>query len=456
LAFIREFFAKNRFLLISFVLIFFFFQQDDLFFTARVSLNFFSLKPWDFYEIAAKNMGSVGQINYLPSTYLLFALWGLPLKLFGIQLSPTEGIGLAVFWYKLLPALFYLMCAVLMKTITQHLVEDRKVAEQIALLWLVSPLAFFSQFTFGQYDSFTLFFALLGISYYFKKDLTRFTWCFAVALTFKYFSAFLFFPLLLAMEKDLKKITKFGLLFLIPLVLEMAPYLISGSNEFKLGVLGFSAAHRVFGVEVNNGSSSFNLLFSIWAGICAYAYFWESDSTDWKERIIAICGLSWMMVFFFIYWHPQWLILMSPFMTLNLIYKKNFKDYLKFQLILMAVAMVLFSLNWPGNVDQTLLKLGVLGKWGPNIWATGDVMNMRNLFLIRSSEMWLSFFNALLVISLIFTFRGLVQGREKIDLNDIAAAKKEVVTYSIVSVWMFPAFALLAYLITLIRDVWKA
>ena len=447
--FIRKFFTENYLFLFSFFAIFLLFQQDDLYFTSRVSLNLYGFEPLKLYENAAKYMGS-GQINYMPSTYFVFALWGLPLKLLGINLSPAESIGFAVYWYKLLPVAVYFACAALLKSLIQQIVDDVKIAEKVAILWLVSPLAFFSQFTFGQYDSFTLFCMLLGFHYYFKKDLARFTWCFGIAITFKYFAAFVFFPLLLLLEKDLKRLAKYSFLFLVPFVVEVAPFALTGSKEFNAGVFGFSAANRVFGILVSNGLSTFNLVFMIWGVLCGYLYFWEGAVGAWKERALTWVSVSLIPVFFFVYWHPQWLLLLSPFMMLNLMYKRSLKTYLNFQMILMAVAMVLFVLNWPGNVDQTLLKLGVLGKWGPDLW--DGMIGMRAFFLIRNGGIWLSFFNSLLVISLIFTLRNTFKENEKVELADFNASKALVRTYSIASIWMFPGFALLAYFLTLIRN----
>jgi len=448
--FIQKFFYENQFFLISFVLVFFLFQQDDLYFTSRVSLNLYDLEPLKLYEKAAKYMGT-GQINYMPSTYFIFALWGLPLKLLGISLSPAESVGFAVYWYKLLPVGVYFACAVLLKNLLEQVVENSKIAEKIALLWLVSPLAFFSQFTFGQYDSFTLFLMLFGLGFYFKRDLARFSWCFGVAITFKYFAAFVFFPLILFVEKDFKKLFKYSLYFLIPFVIEAAPYALTGSKEFNSGVFGFSAANRVFGILVSNGVSTFNLLFMLWGVLCGYLYFWEGAFGAWKERALNWASISLVTVFIFVFWHPQWLLLLTPFMTVSLLYRKNFKGFLGFQMIIMAVAMVLFVLNWPGNVDQTLLKYGLLGKWGPNLW--DGMIGMRTFFPIRNSGIWLSFFNSLLVISMVFTFKNISRENEKIELSDLNQAKGLVRTYSVLSIWMFPFFALLAYLLTILRNL---
>ncbi len=448
---IKKIIEENLLLVFGFVVIYLLFQHVDLAYTARASINLFHTNYIDFYDETVRvcNWPKNG-LNYLPSTYILFALWGLPLRVLGLLPAPGQEVDGSIFWFKLLPIVFYFLSGFLMKQLAESILKNRESASWVAKLWLVSPLAFFSQFIFCQYDIFTLFFTLLGLVYYFKKDISRFSLLFGVALTFKYFPVFVFMPLLLMVEKRITALIKYGILFSIPMLLIAGPFAASKSPAFFEGVLGFGAAHRVFGIEMSNGSSNFNILFFLWFLLCAYVYLFEESWNAFKEKAIRYSSFAISGVFFFIFWHPQWLIFLSPFMHLSCMYKKALRPYLSFQMAL-AVALAGVSVHlFNNNVDQTILKGGILGFWFPQVW-TAKVAMMSNFFYPRDPTQWLSFFNALLVIGVIFSHRFLRSNAEKVTEADFSDNRLMIRAYTGVSMWAFPTIALICYVITFVR-----
>ena len=97
-------------------------------------------------------------------------------------------------WFKLLPTLFYLASAVVIHRIALDLGLGERRSRVAMYAWLTTPIAFFSQFIFGQYDSIGLFLVLAGLLFYFRRDLTAFAVLCGAAFTFKYFAALLFVP----------------------------------------------------------------------------------------------------------------------------------------------------------------------------------------------------------------------------------------------------------------------
>lgn len=163
--------------------------QSDINVTGDRSFLLFEHGLRNFYDASYQTTGGYGA-NYLPSTFLLFGLWNILPWLLGAR---PVGIGNVThvwltLWYKLLPCLFFLGSALIVYKILLTLGCKQKKALLGLYLFTTSPIAIFSQFVFVQYDSFTVFFVLLGIWLYLKKKPWGFILSLGVAATFKYYA----------------------------------------------------------------------------------------------------------------------------------------------------------------------------------------------------------------------------------------------------------------------------
>lgn len=149
---------------------FFSFEHGDIDATAGRGWILFHSNILNYYDVMQKWTNDYGA-NYLPSTFILFAIWVLPLKLLGFQ-DPAS-VGTSIFsynmWYKLLPVLFYIASAYLIYRIALIIGMGAKKSKICMFAYMTMPLAFFSQFIFSQYDIFTVFFMLCGMYCYFRN-----------------------------------------------------------------------------------------------------------------------------------------------------------------------------------------------------------------------------------------------------------------------------------------------
>ena len=245
------------------------FQQGDMYHTVGSSFAYLKGHFFDFYDY---NKQHIGGNNYLPSSYILFAIWNIPLKILGLVNLPTTEISLVIIWWnKLLTTLFYVFSGILVYKIGKSVGFSETNSKLTAFIWLTTPIALFSQFIFGQYDVFTLFFTLLGLYYYLEKNNIKFIIFFGVAMTFKYFPMFIFMPLLLAREKDVWKIIKDSCLVVLPVAIEILIYYPSAA--FQTGVLGFGAPKFILQTQLGGQYASIQLVVLLWMLLCAYAYF---------------------------------------------------------------------------------------------------------------------------------------------------------------------------------------
>ena len=155
------------------VVCFFTFQQGDIMHTAGCSYGYLQGHFWDFYEWDAYQYNMWA--SYMPSTYLVFAIWNIPVRLLGLVTCPERfayNFGVLM-WYKLLPVSLYLISGFLIFKIASVIGMGTKKSKLCAYVFLTTPIGFFSQFMFGQYDIFTVFLILLGIYYYLKRSEER-------------------------------------------------------------------------------------------------------------------------------------------------------------------------------------------------------------------------------------------------------------------------------------------
>lgn len=380
------------------VISYFVFQHTDIIHTGGSAIALNQGHILDFYD---HNKELFEQNNYLITTYILYAVWNLVIIIFNPDINVVEP-GLWIFWYKLLTTIAYFFTAQIIFLVSKELKMSNTASRIASIAWISCPLAFFSQFIFGQYDIFTLLFLLLGILQFLRGNLMKFTLWMSLAITFKYFPIFIFFPILLLVEKRPLEIIKYSVIVIIPIAIEVLIFI--PSEAFRSGVLHFGVAQRIMEIGIFNkeGNYHLNLFFIAWIVFTGFIYLKDITNEAIKRQWAIYIPLFILTVFYtFVYWHPQWIILITPFIVLNTFYQKR-KDFLWFIDIMMAVAFIGFISNqWPLNVDAHLMNQGLLGSF-KQINETS--ISMSSIFLITSPTFYFSVFIGLLILSTYLKF----------------------------------------------------
>jgi hypothetical protein len=374
------------------------FLHTDIRTTGGASLVYLQGHLLDFYDYNARLWSAA---HYLPSTYILFALWNIPLWLLGaVDASSVLTSRFPVLmWYKLLPTAAYLLSALLVYRLgTQAGLGTRK-ARLTAYVWLTTPIAFYSQFIFGQYDSLGILLVLLGLVFYFKKDLITFALLCGVAFTLKYFALIIFLPLLLLAEKRIPHILARAGLFLLPAILVALPYL--PSEAFRQGVFGTPVASYILGASISNGYVQLQLFLVAWVFVCAWAYFVEPPSPagafQWS---MFFTNAGMFLLFGMSFFHPQWLLWATPFWVISTFMNRKTDVFLVLD-ILMMLFFTAFSVTFsPRDVDQQLFALGLLKRVAAPVLAAA--LPMRDMFLLKDASFAYSALSALMLIHVVF------------------------------------------------------
>ncbi len=389
-------------LLVVAIFCYFTMQQGDILHTGGSSFSLLNGHIFDFYDYTAQYFGVN---NYMISTYILFAIWNIPIRLLGWVTTPTLDVGFQVHaWYKALPVCCFILSGILIYKIVREIGFSQDKSKITMYAFYSMPIAVFSQFCFGQYDIFTVVFMLMGIYYYFKdgkKSFYLFCLFFGIAATFKYFSLLVFIPLLVLREKNIWKLIKYLLITFIPVAIVVLPYL--HSEAFRNGVFGFGATGYIFNISVNNGLGTISVMPVLWIVLCLFCFLKEpilvENEASGKDVLfkwfIFVTNVIMFLSFGLSFWHPQWLLMAVPFWTLGLITRKRIDVSSIINILMVCVFFVIVVNIWPNHVDQQLFersafKYAVEGR-------LGSCLTMREFYHISDMRlMWTAFVGLLL------------------------------------------------------------
>lgn len=310
----------------------------------------------DFYQASYEQSGGYWA-NYLPSTFIAYAIWNLPLYLTGhVPEAMLTNSFVNIMWYKLLPVLIYFATAQLMYRIGKELGFGEKKSLLCKFAFLVFPMGVFSQFIFSQYDIFTVFFMVLGLYLFLKDRLWQAALVFGIGATFKYHALLYFLVLILLKEKKIRHLIRYAAIMVIPLAIEIVPNL--GSKAFRRNVFGFGALEYVqkpFGLGFFSG---INLLAAVAAFVLVWAYQKKTENRETLQSwVVFFCVAVSFAIFGFSSWNPQWVLLMVPFLVLNIFMNENGNLLLMVTNIFM-LAMYIFCSQ--SMVGETVLNSGIL------------------------------------------------------------------------------------------------
>ncbi len=378
---------------------FFAYQHADILHTGGSSIAYLNGHIFDFYEY---NQEKIGGNSYMPTTYIIFAIWNIPVRVLGLITDSTMAAPVFVrMWYKLLTCLFYFGTTYLIYKVCKNFQVSKKEALLVAFIFVTNPIGIYSEFIFGQYDIITTFFMTLGLYYFLKNEMWKFVFSFSVAITCKYFALLIFVPLLLIKEKNIIQIIKKILGVVSLFAIEVLVYI--ASPAFRKGVFGFGAVNYIFDLKLDGGHIKISLVVLVWILVCGIAYFIEIEKEKEFRWVIYLTNIIMFIAFGMSFWHPQWLLMAVPFWTLGTVISKKADIFLILDLILM-VFYTLFVVNtWPGGLDQNLFSGSVISSQ-VNLSLLNKNMTMADLLIVKNGYLLFSSFSAILLVYTIFKY----------------------------------------------------
>ena len=286
--------------------------------------------------------------------YVIFAVWNLPLLFaetyFNVDIMNVQS---ALLWMKMLPIVFFAMSAFVFNKIAIILIENKRLRKLAIFLYCTSILMISPIMINCQYDSIGLVFVLLGLLAFLKGNNKKFIFYFALALCFKLFAVFVFFPLLLIKEKRLIYIIRDSIIVISLLVFTTVFFTPLIETSLSLNML-----YKALLPETNN----YSLFIISLVLICIYCYIYKKtcivhrNNTAIWAVFIASCSF-----YLFTNINPYWIILILPYFILMICSDANKVRNNILMEIVMSCSIIINQMlvyHWCFS-EQTMLSMSV-------------------------------------------------------------------------------------------------
>jgi hypothetical protein len=369
------------FFLLIIVLCHFIFLNYDIIHTIACATAIYDGHILNFYDY---NLALHSYVNYMPATYILFAIWGLPLKLMGVLNTPDDAQNVWI-WFKVLTLIFTVGSATQLFKIGMLLQFTEEKSRRMTIFWLTSPIFIYSQFIVSQYDIITIFFFLMGFRFFLLGQINRFLVAVAIACSFKYYPFLIFLPVILFYQKNVFKLLG-QILAMISLVLIQVS-IFDQSQAFQQHVLGFGVLQSVFDSKFSIGKTMVSVIPFLYVILCGFAYFMRIELLDKlqiQKLTIYFMFCSMAILFVFNVWYPHWPVYLTPLCAL-LAFKSRREDFFSVLDLVMMYGFIGFIVHfYPYNGDQNLLIYGALSSFKPLLADQSQVFNMANTIFFKN------------------------------------------------------------------------
>lgn len=336
------------------------FLYDDLVITYTHSMNFleclFSGNFFGFYDYTLERLFLGYPADYYIIIYAIFGIWNLPVWLLVkfFHIDPYSVV--ALLWARSILIPFIVGVFFIIHRIFELLGE--KDTERTYFLISSSLLFVCPIFVMGQYDIISLFFVLCGILQCMKENKVSWKSClvFALAIPIKILAVFPVMIIILLQEKRIMSIIRKILLSMSGLFLCIIPYMFNAGFREATKYNGgwFEKLSREIIPSGWNGISIFWFCFFC---LCILAYKMKQDHVKVLfKQLVWLLTAFYCLFFVFVEAHPQWSVLLVPFMIL-LIRSENHDFKLNGFLELIASASLVISqgyfFHWVYFTDTT-------------------------------------------------------------------------------------------------------
>jgi hypothetical protein len=365
------------FIIICVVSFLFFCQGGDLGLTSKQSLTLLDSlihgQFFHFYSYVSSLIPSGiygGNSVYYNAFYSVilygtFSIWNLPFWIFS-KITGTAADGFALMmWSKTLVLLCTLYSGYLVYKIGLVLKMSVNKAKWMMFVYLTSPILMFGSVVFGQYDIFGVVITLLAILMFLKNKPYQFSMLMSLAICYKDFAAMIFIPLVLLTEKRMLHIIKYyaigvSLFLLQNIIYHFDPGYVTVQKTGE-SLFGFYASLFSCGLPSGYGTASF-IGITLMA-LCVIAYRKNiKDPFELAQYTIYIPLVMYGVFFAFIGWHPQWLVILVPYMVITAFMSKNFKLSMFIDIAISMGYVLISMIHYVNNVDQNMINSGILTK----------------------------------------------------------------------------------------------
>lgn len=171
------------------------------------------------------------------------------------------------------------------------------------------------------------------------------------------------------------------------------------SDSFIAGVFGFGAVDYIFNASLDTGFAKISIVVLLWGLLCAFCYFKQCSGDDRFSWGIYVACIVMFLSFGLSMWHPQWLLMAIPFLTLGMFFNQDMDIYLLLDLLLMALFTLYVVNTWTRGCDQNLFNLGIFARYTIGI---DQNITMSDLLVLKDTDLIFSLWAAVLLSYVVY------------------------------------------------------
>lgn len=348
--------------------------------------------------------------------YIIFALWDLPLFLYEkiTHMSFIQNY-FTLLYAKSIILPFLVLCASQIYKMAYRVTEDKEKAGWSVFSYIFSVMVFQAIVIMGGYDVISLFFTLCGINAYLENRNKKFLLYFACAIACKMFALWIFIPLVLIRWKKIWKVLScliVGISFIvIPKMYFILYERISGMDTLIDGIDNTISSSMyieyLWSSEAPLTISSMPLFFFFTFLLWVTCWFYKEKLSD---RMIIFVSLLSMSIFILTCdTHPQWIILIVPYIAILECLDWNNLSVKLFLEVCSGISAILWQVRrrpqcYSYNIVNNMLRIedGNEEFWFTGIWTF--ISKLSDVTQVQIDYIW-TFFRSILVASfLLFLF----------------------------------------------------
>lgn len=284
----------------------------------------------------------IGKLFHITIPYLVY-----------VAIVKTAFVAMMLYMTKIVYDIVMLVC------------PDKKEGGWTALCFLTSPIFLFASIIISHMDIFSTLFLLLGIKYMIRKNRKLELVFFMIAATYKPFVLLGIIPVLFLQEKRVLYLARDFVVTVLGILLQKVVYHFDPgyleSQKFMSETYGFIG--RFFGVgfayKRNCYDSTVSYFVLIFILVCVAAYLIKKVRWEYTLALPFVVMASFVM---FVQWHPNWMVLLVPYMILMYAFTSNIRVNCILECVTSLFIIILTALGWLHNYDARMINGGVISK----------------------------------------------------------------------------------------------
>ena len=260
-------------------------------------------------------------VFYTFGGYLWLIKWLMPLFdsfkhfQFNSLYYPGWVTSIQAFRYLFLLKIPYLIFDIFIGFALTHFFLDKDKKIKIFTLWMLNPVSLYITYMFGQFDVIPTALVILSLLLV-KKG--KISWSFLIlglAIAFKNYPLFFILPALIICGGNFWKVVKNFFLSIFPYFLSILPFI--GNLTFRDPVLLNSRITSYFfksEITIGQGDSLVPF-FIIYSLVIFYFLTKRLKKINILNNLIFSYTIILLLFFSFIYFHPQWILWLLPFLV---------------------------------------------------------------------------------------------------------------------------------------------